>query len=52
MVHAEGAIVLDHDTPVDKLSLLDDVLRDLHEKKIPFAVLDLRFDGQIVVRKG
>lgn len=52
MVHAEGAVVLDRHTPIDKLALLDDVLRDLHQKNIPFAVLDLRFKDQIVVRKG
>lgn len=52
MVHSEAAIVLDRQTPIEKLALLDDVLRDLHAKKIPYAVLDLRFEDQIVVRKG
>ncbi|HUP18550.1 MAG TPA: FtsQ-type POTRA domain-containing protein [Gemmatimonadota bacterium] len=52
LVHSEGAVVLAHDTPIEKLALIDDVLRDLHEKEIPYTVLDFRFEDQIVVRKG
>ncbi|MDX1660410.1 MAG: FtsQ-type POTRA domain-containing protein [Gemmatimonadota bacterium] len=52
LVHEEGAIVLDVTTPVEKLALIDDVLRDLEEKGLGYRVVDLRFDDQIVVRRG
>lgn len=52
LVHTSGRVVLDPSTPIDKLALLDDVLRDLHEKGIPYEVLDLRFEDQIIVRRG
>lgn len=52
LVHAEGDVVLDLATPIEKLALVDDVLRDLHEKGIRFSRLDLRFEDQIVVRRG
>lgn len=51
-VHTEGAVVLDDSTPIEKLALIDDVLRDLHEKGLPYSTLDLRFEDQIVVRRG
>lgn len=52
LIHAEGEIVLDAETPVEKLSLVDDVLRDLRAKGQPYVRLDLRFTDQIVVRRG
>lgn len=52
LVRGGGSIVLDHGTPIEKLALVDDVLRDLHEKGIRFSRLDLRFEDQIVVRRG
>jgi len=52
LVHAAGEVLLARDTPVDKMALVDDVLRDLKEKGVTFTRLDLRFPDQIVVRKG
>lgn len=52
LVHADGAIVIDLSTPIEKLALIDDVLRDLRRKGRGFHALDLRFDDQIVVRGG
>jgi cell division septal protein FtsQ len=52
LIHAEGEIVLDTQTPVEKLTLVDDVLRDLRAKGQPYVKLDLRFTDQIVVRRG
>lgn len=52
LVHADGAIVLDVSTPIEKLALIDDVLKDLRDKGLRFRAVDLRFDDQIVVRKG
>ena len=52
LVHAEGEVVLDGDTPLVKLALVDDVVRDLHRKRIHYDRLDLRFEDQIVVRRG
>lgn len=51
LVHAAGEVLLARDTPVDKLALVDDVLRDLEGKGIAFTRIDLRFPDQIVVRK-
>lgn len=51
LVHAEGIIVLDRTTPIEKLALVDDVLRDLRGKGLEFERLDLRFEDQIVVRR-
>lgn len=50
LVHAEGVIVLDQRTPIEKLALVDDVLRDLREKGLQTMQLDLRFEDQIVAR--
>lgn len=47
-----GPLVLDADTPFDRLALVDDVLRDLREKGISYTEVDLRFADQIVVRRG
>lgn len=52
LVHAEGAVVLDVTTPIEKLALIDDVLKDLEEKGLGHRVVDLRFEDQIVVRRG
>jgi hypothetical protein len=52
LVHAEAEVLLARDTPVDKMALVDDVLRDLREKGVTFTSLDLRFPDQIVVRRG
>lgn len=52
LVHGDGTIVLDVETPVEKLALIDDVLKDLKEKGLEYRTLDLRFDDQIVVRRG
>lgn len=52
LVHAEGTVLVASDTPVAKLALLDDVLRDLREKSLSYRQLDLRFKDQIVVRRG
>ena len=52
LVHAEGTVLVDSETPVAKLALLDDVLRDLREKSLSYRQLDLRFKDQIVVRRG
>lgn len=52
LVHGDGSIVLDVTTPVEKLALIDDVLKDLKEKDLDYRTLDLRFDDQIVVRRG
>ena len=51
LVHAMGEVVLDIDTSLSKLALIDDVLRDLREKGLPYSQLDLRFADQIVVRR-
>jgi len=50
--HAEGVLVIGPTTPLDKIALVDDVLRDLKEKGIGYREVDLRFDEQIVVRRG
>ncbi len=52
LVHTEGSVVLDRTTPLEKLALVDDVLRDLREKGIGYMSVDLRFDDQIIVQKG
>lgn len=52
LVHTEGVIVLDRTTPIDKLALVDDVIRDLREKGIEYLNMDLRFEDQIIVKKG
>lgn len=52
LVHTEGVIVLDRTTPIEKLALVDDVLRDLREKGIEYMDVDLRFEDQIIVRRG
>lgn len=52
LVHEDGAVVLDISTPIEKLALVDDVLKDLEEKGLGYRVVDLRFDDQIVVRRG
>lgn len=52
LVHVTGEVLLAADTPVDKMALVDDVLRDLKEKGVTFTRLDLRFPDQIVVRKS
>ena len=49
LVHARGEVVLDRKTPLDKLALIDDVVRDLRRKGITYERLDLRFKDQIVV---
>jgi hypothetical protein len=51
-VHAPGEVLLARETPVDKMALVDDVLRDLRKKGVSFTRLDLRFPDQIVVRRG
>jgi cell division septal protein FtsQ len=51
LVHAEGEVVLDQATPLAKLALVDDVVRDLHRKRIAYDRLDLRFEDQIVVSR-
>lgn len=51
LVNAEGEVVLDENTPLAKLALVDDVLRDLRHKGITYERLDLRFEEQIVVRR-
>ena len=45
-------VLLDERTSIEKLSLLDDVLRDLEAKGESYSQIDLRFDDQIVVRRG
>lgn len=52
LVHAEGELVLDKSTPIEKLALVDDVLRDLRAKGFSYLRLDLRFEDQIVVRRS
>jgi cell division septal protein FtsQ len=52
LVHTEGVIVLDRTTPIEKLALVDDVIRDLREKGVDYLDMDLRFEDQIIVRKG
>ncbi|MFN2383180.1 MAG: cell division protein FtsQ/DivIB [Gemmatimonadota bacterium] len=52
LVHAEGTVLVSSDTPVAKLAMIDDVLRDLREKALSYRQLDLRFRDQIVVRRG
>ena len=52
LVHAPGEVLLARETPVDKMALVDDVLRDLRKKGVTFTRLDLRFPDQIVVRRG
>lgn len=52
LVHARGEVVLDGETPIEKLALVDDVLLDLRRKGIGYRLLDLRFENQIVVRRG
>jgi cell division septal protein FtsQ len=52
LVHTEGVIVLDRTTPIEKLALVDDVIRDLREKGVDYLNMDLRFEDQIIVRKG
>ena len=52
LVHAEGTVVLDRATPIEKLELIDDVLRDLRRKGLSYHYLDLRFDDQIVVQRS
>ncbi len=52
LVHVDGEIVLDGDTPIQKVGLVDDVVGDLRRKGISFVRLDLRFNDQIVVRRG
>ena len=51
LVHAEGDVVMDAATPLSKLALVDDVVRDLRRKGVSYTRLDLRFDDQIVVRR-
>lgn len=52
LVHAEGEVVMDHATPLAKLALVDDVVRDLRRKGVSYDRLDLRFEDQIVVRRN
>ncbi len=52
LVHAEGEVVMDPSTPLDKLALVDDVVRDLRRKGIAYDRLDLRFPDQIVVKRS
>lgn len=52
LVNAEGEVMLDETTPLAKLALVDDVVRDLRHKGISFERLDLRFEDQIVVRRS
>ncbi|HUO99986.1 MAG TPA: FtsQ-type POTRA domain-containing protein [Gemmatimonadota bacterium] len=52
LVSAEGTIVLDRTTPMEKLLLIDDVLRDLRAKGLSYERLDLRFEDQIVVQRS
>ena len=52
LVHAPGEVLLARDTPIEKMALVDDVLRDLREKGIGFTRLDVRFPDQIVVQRG
>lgn len=52
LIHAEVVLVLDPTTSIEKLALIDDVLRDLQSKGVEAARVDLRFRDQIVVRKG
>ncbi|HKY60436.1 MAG TPA: FtsQ-type POTRA domain-containing protein [Gemmatimonadota bacterium] len=52
LVHTEGVIVLDRTTPIEKLALVDDVIRDLREKGVEYLNMDLRFEDQIIVKKG
>jgi len=52
LVHTEGVIVLDRTTPIEKLALVDDVIRDLREKGVDYLNMDLRFEDQIIVKKG
>lgn len=52
LVRTEGLIVLDRTTPIEKLALVDDVIRDLREKGIDYLNMDLRFEDQIIVEKG
>jgi hypothetical protein len=52
LTRSECTVLLDHNTPFEKLALLDDVLRDLADKGDSFFQLDLRFEDQIVVRDG
>lgn len=52
LVNAQGSVLLSVGTPLSKLGLVDDVLRDLREKGMSYTQLDLRFGDQIVVRRG
>lgn len=52
LVHAAGDVLLAHDTPVDKMGWVDEVIRDLQHKGVEFTRLDLRFPDQIVVVAG
>jgi hypothetical protein len=52
LTRSECTVLLDQNTPFEKLALLDDVLRDLADKGEAFFQLDLRFEDQIVVRRG
>ena len=52
LVHAAGDVLLAHDTPVDKMGWVDEVIRDLQHKGVEFSRLDLRFPDQIVVAAG
>jgi cell division septal protein FtsQ len=52
LVHAEGEVVMDHATPLAKLALVDDVVRDLRRKGVAYDRLDLRFEDQIVVSRN
>lgn len=45
-----GPLVIDGETPFERLALVDDVLRDLREKEVSYREVDLRFADQIVVR--
>lgn len=50
LVHADGEVVMDGETPLVKLALVDDVISDLRRKGVAYERLDLRFADQIVVR--
>jgi hypothetical protein len=52
LTRSECTVLLDQNTPFERLALVDDVLRDLAEKGETFFQLDLRFEDQIVVRRG
>jgi hypothetical protein len=52
LTRSDCTVLLDQNTPFEKLTLVDDVLRDLTNKGETFFQLDLRFEDQIVVRRG